>query len=68
VHPKVASLDSAIIAAAKAGVIRIVPRSGNAGQGRIDLIGPEAASRIRMEIDSKPKCWIALERRLISSR
>ena len=62
VHHKVAITDGAIIAAAKLShryiTDRLLPDKA------IDLID-EAASRIRMEIDSKPEVLDRLERRLI---
>ncbi|KKN89994.1 hypothetical protein LCGC14_0233720, partial [marine sediment metagenome] len=62
VHHKVAITDSAIIAAAKLSHRYITDRQ--LPDKAIDLID-EAASRIRMEIDSKPEVLDRLERRLI---
>ena len=62
VHHKVAITDGAIIAAAKLSHRYITDRQ--LPDKAIDLIG-EAASRIRMEIDSKPEVLDRLERRLI---
>ena len=62
VHHKVAITDGAIIAAAKLSHRYITDRQ--LPDKAIDLID-EAASRIRMEIDSKPEVRDRLERRLI---
>ncbi len=62
VHHGVDILDSAIIAAAKLSQRYITDRQ--LPDKAIDLID-EAASRIRMEIDSKPEALDRLERRLI---
>ncbi|MHA6492515.1 ATP-dependent chaperone ClpB [Pseudomonas borbori] len=62
VHHKVAIADGAIIAAAKLSHRYITDRQ--LPDKAIDLID-EAASRIRMEIDSKPEVLDRLERRLI---
>ena len=62
VHHKVAITDGAIIAAAKLSHRDITDRQ--LPDKAIDLID-EAASRIRMEIDSKPEVLDRLERRLI---
>ena len=62
VHHGVAVTDSAIIAAAKLSQRYITDRQ--LPDKAIDLID-EAASRIRMEIDSKPESMDRLERRLI---
>ncbi|MFT6466179.1 ATP-dependent chaperone ClpB [Halopseudomonas sp.] len=62
VHHKVTITDSAIIAAAKLSHRYITDRQ--LPDKAIDLID-EAASRIRMEIDSKPEVLDRLERRLI---
>ena len=62
VHHKVTITDSAIIAAAKLSHRYITDRQ--LPDKAIDLID-EAASRIRMEIDSKPEELDRLERRLI---
>ncbi len=62
VHHKVAITDGAIIAAAKMSHRYITDRQ--LPDKAIDLID-EAASRIRMEIDSKPEELDRLERRLI---
>lgn len=62
VHHKVAITDGAIIAAAKLSHRYIMDRQ--LPDKAIDLID-EAASRIRMEIDSKPEVLDRLERRLI---
>ncbi|MBH3438845.1 ATP-dependent chaperone ClpB [Pseudomonas luteola] len=62
VHHKVAITDAAIIAAAKLSHRYITDRQ--LPDKAIDLID-EAASRIRMEIDSKPEALDRLERRLI---
>ena len=62
VHHKVAITDSAIIAAAKLSHRYITDRQ--LPDKAIDLID-EAASRIRMEIDSKPEALDRLDRRLI---
>ncbi|MFI8381773.1 ATP-dependent chaperone ClpB [Pseudomonas sp. NPDC079086] len=62
VHHKVAINDGAIIAAAKLSHRYITDRQ--LPDKAIDLID-EAASRIRMEIDSKPEVLDRLERRLI---
>lgn len=62
VHHKVAITDSAIITAAKLSHRYITDRQ--LPDKAIDLID-EAASRIRMEIDSKPEVLDRLERRLI---
>lgn len=62
VHHKVRITDSAIIAAAKLSHRYITDRQ--LPDKAIDLID-EAASRIRMEIDSKPEALDKLERRLI---
>ena len=62
VHHKVAITDGAIIAAAKLSHRYITDRQ--LADKAIDLID-EAASRIRMEIDSKPEVLDRLERRLI---
>lgn len=62
VHHKVAITDGAIIAAAKLSHRYITDRQ--LPDKAIDLID-EAASRIRMEIDSKPEVLDRLERRLI---
>jgi ATP-dependent Clp protease ATP-binding subunit ClpB len=62
VHHKVAITDGAIIAAAKLSHRYITDRQ--LPVKAIDLID-EAASRIRMEIDSKPEVLDRLERRLI---
>ena len=61
-HHGVAVTDSAIIAAAKLSQRYITDRQ--LPDKAIDLID-EAASRIRMEIDSKPESMDRLERRLI---
>ncbi|MNM99668.1 Chaperone protein ClpB [compost metagenome] len=61
-HHKVAITDGAIIAAAKLSHRYITDRQ--LPDKAIDLID-EAASRIRMEIDSKPEVLDRLERRLI---
>lgn len=62
VHHGVSITDSAIIAAAKLSQRYITDRQ--LPDKAIDLID-EAASRIRMEIDSKPEALDKLERRLI---
>ncbi|KTC62816.1 ATP-dependent chaperone ClpB [Pseudomonas fluorescens ABAC62] len=62
VHHKVAITDGAIIAAAKLSHRYITARQ--LPDKAIDLID-EAASRIRMEIDSKPEVLDRLDRRLI---
>jgi len=62
VHHKVAITDGAIIAAAKLSHRYIT--DSQLPDKAIDLID-EAASRIRMEIDSKPEVLDRLERRLI---
>ena len=62
VHHGVDITDSAIIAAAKLSTRYITDRQ--LPDKAIDLID-EAASRIRMEIDSKPEAMDRLERRLI---
>ncbi|MCD4864955.1 MULTISPECIES: ATP-dependent chaperone ClpB [Pseudomonas] len=62
VHHKVAITDGAIIAAAKLSHRYITDRQ--LPDKAIDLID-EAASRIRMEIDSKPEALDRLDRRLI---
>src|SRR5690606_20996272 len=62
VHHKVAITDGAIIAAAKLSHRYITDRQ--LPDKAIDLID-EAASRIRMEIDSKPEELDRLDRRLI---
>ena len=62
VHHGVAITDSAIIAAAKLSTRYITDRK--LPDKAIDLVD-EAASRIRMEIDSKPESMDRLERRLI---
>ncbi|WP_324729180.1 ATP-dependent chaperone ClpB [Pseudomonas chlororaphis] len=62
VHHKVAITDGAIIAAAKLSHRYITDRQ--LPDKAVDLID-EAASRIRMEIDSKPEVLDRLERRLI---
>lgn len=62
VHHGVDITDSAIIAAAKLSARYITDRQ--LPDKAIDLID-EAASRIRMEIDSKPEAMDRLERRLI---
>ena len=62
VHHKVAITDGAIIAAAKLSHRYITDRQ--LPDKAIDLID-EAASRIRMEIDSKPETLDRLDRRLI---
>jgi ATP-dependent Clp protease ATP-binding subunit ClpB len=62
VHHGVEITDSAIIAAATLSTRYITDR--NLPDKAIDLID-EAASRIRMEIDSKPEAMDKLERRLI---
>ena len=62
VHHKVAITDGAIIAAARLSHRYITDRQ--LPDKAIDLID-EAASRIRMEIDSKPEVLDRLERRLI---
>ncbi|WP_373331703.1 ATP-dependent chaperone ClpB [Thiopseudomonas alkaliphila] len=62
VHHKVEITDSAIIAAAKLSSRYITDRQ--LPDKAIDLID-EAASRIRMEIDSKPEALDKLDRRLI---
>ncbi|MEG1342269.1 MAG: ATP-dependent chaperone ClpB, partial [Pseudomonas sp.] len=62
VHHKVAITDGAIIAAAKLSHRYITDRQ--LPDKAIDLVD-EAASRIRMEIDSKPEVLDRLERRLI---
>ena len=62
VHHSVAITDSAIIAAATMSQRYITDRQ--LPDKAIDLID-EAASRIRMEIDSKPETMDRLERRLI---
>ncbi len=62
VHHKVAITDGAIIAAAKLSHRYITDRQ--LPDKAIDLID-EAATRIRMEIDSKPEVLDRLERRLI---
>lgn len=62
VHHSVAITDSAIIAAARLSQRYITDRQ--LPDKAIDLID-EAASRIRMEIDSKPESMDKLERRLI---
>jgi ATP-dependent Clp protease ATP-binding subunit ClpB len=62
VHHSVAITDSAIIAAAALSQRYITDRQ--LPDKAIDLID-EAASRIRMEIDSKPETMDRLERRLI---
>ena len=62
VHHGVAVTDSAIIAAAKLSQRYITDRQ--LPDKAIDLVD-EAASRIRMEIDSKPESMDRLERRLI---
>jgi ATP-dependent Clp protease ATP-binding subunit ClpB len=61
-HHKVKIEDSAIIAAARMSHRYITDR--NLPDKAIDLID-EAASRLRMEIDSKPEVMDKLERRLI---
>lgn len=61
-HHKVAITDGAIIAAAKLSHRYITDRQ--LPDKAIDLID-EAASRIRMEIDSKPEVLDRLDRRLI---
>ena len=61
-HHGVAVTDSAIIAAAKLSQRYITDRQ--LPDKAIDLVD-EAASRIRMEIDSKPESMDRLERRLI---
>ena len=62
VHHSVAITDSAIMAAARLSQRYITDRQ--LPDKAIDLID-EAASRIRMEIDSKPESMDKLERRLI---
>ena len=62
VHHKVAITDGAIIAAAKLSHRYITDRQ--LPDKAIDLVD-EAASRIRMEIDSKPEVLDRLERRMI---
>lgn len=62
VHHGVDISDSAIIAATKLSTRYITDR--NLPDKAIDLVD-EAASRIRMEIDSKPESMDKLERRLI---
>ncbi|WP_252109584.1 MULTISPECIES: ATP-dependent chaperone ClpB [unclassified Halomonas] len=62
VHHGVAITDSAIIAAAKLSTRYITDRQ--LPDKAIDLID-EAASRIRMELDSKPESMDRLDRRLI---
>ena len=62
VHHGVDITDSAIIAAAKLSTRYITDRQ--LPDKAIDLVD-EAASRIRMEIDSKPEAMDRLERRLI---
>ena len=62
VHHSVDITDSAIIAAARLSTRYITDRQ--LPDKAIDLID-EAASRIRMEIDSKPEAMDRLERRLI---
>lgn len=62
VHHKVAITDGAIIAAAKLSHRYVTDRQ--LPDKAIDLID-EAASRIRMEIDSKPEVLDRLDRRLI---
>jgi ATP-dependent Clp protease ATP-binding subunit ClpB len=62
VHHSVAITDSAIISAARLSQRYITDRQ--LPDKAIDLID-EAASRIRMEIDSKPESMDKLERRLI---
>ncbi|MBS7663922.1 ATP-dependent chaperone ClpB [Pseudomonas lalucatii] len=62
VHHKVAITDGAIIAAAKLSHRYIADRQ--LPDKAIDLVD-EAASRIRMEIDSKPEVLDRLERRMI---
>lgn len=62
VHHRVAITDGAIIAAAKLSHRYITDRQ--LPDKAIDLVD-EAASRIRMEIDSKPEVLDRLERRLI---
>ncbi len=62
VHHSVDITDSAIIAAARLSQRYITDRQ--LPDKAIDLID-EAASRIRMEIDSKPEAMDKLERRLI---
>ena len=62
VHHGVEITDSAIVAAAKLSIRYITDRQ--LPDKAIDLID-EAASRIRMEIDSKPEEMDRLERRLI---
>ncbi len=62
VHHGVEISDAAIIAATKLSMRYITDR--NLPDKAIDLID-EAASRIRMEIDSKPEAMDKLERRLI---
>lgn len=62
VHHGVKILDSAIIAAAKMSHRYITDRQ--LPDKAIDLID-EAASRIKMELDSKPEALDKLERRLI---
>jgi ATP-dependent Clp protease ATP-binding subunit ClpB len=62
VHHKVEITDGAIVAAAKLSHRYITDRQ--LPDKAIDLID-EAASRIRMEIDSKPEVLDRLERRLI---
>ncbi|MFJ4154993.1 ATP-dependent chaperone ClpB [Pseudomonas sp. NPDC090233] len=62
VHHKVAITDGAIIAAAKLSHRYITDRQ--LPDKAIDLVD-EAASRIRMEIDSKPEVLDRLDRRLI---
>ena len=64
VHHSVAITDSAIIAAARLSQRYITDRQ--LPDKAIDLID-EAASRIRMEIDSKPESMDKLERRLDSA-
>ncbi len=62
VHHGVEITDSAIVAAARLSIRYITDRQ--LPDKAIDLID-EAASRIRMEIDSKPESMDRLERRLI---
>jgi len=62
VHHGVEITDSAILAAAKLSIRYITDRQ--LPDKAIDLVD-EAASRIRMEIDSKPESMDKLERRLI---
>ncbi|GAC1627984.1 MAG: ATP-dependent chaperone ClpB [Nevskia sp.] len=63
VHHNVEITDGALIAAAKLSQRYITDR--NLPDKAIDLID-EAASRVRIEIDSKPEALDRLERRLIS--